>query len=72
MNWESSRICSTCDGVMTDPHVHNVWEFYHPREIEQRPVTGLSLDPQNFAVIVFANWIDMGMSQTYLPSMGLS
>jgi len=71
------HICSTCDEVVTEPHVHNIWRFYHPLEIEQRPVTGLSLDPMNFAVLVYAAWVDMGMDWVHYlrsryPSVGLS
>jgi hypothetical protein len=51
--------------VVTDPHIHNIWQYYHPHLIEQRPVTGLSLEPLTFAVLVYAAWVDVGMDWIY-------
>jgi hypothetical protein len=70
-------ICSTCDEIVTDPHVHNVWRFCHPSLIEQRPVTGLDLEPATLAVIAYTAWIDMDMPRVYSgrpyhPKAGLS
>ncbi len=62
------HICSTCDEVVTDPHVHNVWALSHPRLIEQSPTTGLSLEPATFAVLVYGCWVDMGMTAAYYPT----
>ena len=72
------RICSTCDEVVTDPHVHNVWRFYHPLLIQQGSVTGLDLTPVTLCVLGYANWIDSGLREIYnprrpyRPSVGLS
>lgn len=71
------RICSTCDEVVTDPNVHNVWRFYHPITIEQRSTAGLDLEPMNFAVIAYAAGVDMDTSRVYSgriyhPKVGLS
>jgi len=71
------RVCSVCDEVITDPHVHNVWRYYHPFQIEQRPVSGLSLEPLTFAVLIYCIWVDVGMDFIYYrtsryPSVGLS
>jgi hypothetical protein len=43
-----------------------------PSGFEQGPVTGISLEPMNFALLVYAAWVDMGMRRNYYPSVGLS
>jgi hypothetical protein len=71
-------ICSTCDEVVTDPHVHNLSRHSHPVPIEQRTVAGLDLTPLTLCVVVYAAWIDEGMREIYNrhrpyhPSVGLS
>jgi hypothetical protein len=71
------RICSVCDEVVTDPHIHNVTRFCHPSQIEQCSTSGLDLEPANFAVIAYAAWVDMDMPRVYSgriyhPKVGLS
>jgi hypothetical protein len=78
MNEEAMRICSMCDEVVSDPHVHNVWGFAHPLQVEQCSVAGLDLAPCHFAIVVYAGWVDMGMDYFYsskpvrYPRVGMS
>jgi hypothetical protein len=74
------RISSTCDAVVTDPHVHNIWELAHRRGVEQHSVYGLDLEPTTFTVVAWGAQVDMGLVHVYggrycrflVPRMGLS
>jgi len=72
-------VCSACDAVVVDPHIHNLWEFAHPLQVEQHSTAGLDLEPTTFTIIVvYGAWIDMSMDCFYhskhvrIPRVGLS